>query len=301
MYCLTVCTGGDTAPVFLQHKSLMILQPREWLLRSAVLFLKGKLAACFLNECLLGHWAWWHALTKLSLNERQRGHTMVQHDRGGTRLSPKLQACACNWGPRAELWHLGSCLEFISVQSLSRVQLFVTPWTAAHQASLSITNFPVQHQSCSNSCPSSQWCHPTISPSVIPFFSHLQSFPASESFLVSQFFTSGGQSIGDLASVSVLPMNIQDRFPLGWTGWISVQFKGLSRVFSNTHSSKASILRCSAFFIVQLSHPYTTTGKTIALTRQNFVGKVMFLFFNMLSRLVTAFLPKSKRLLISWL
>ena len=212
----------------------MILQPREWLLRSAVLFLKGKLAACFLNECLLGHWAWWHALTKLSLNERQRGHTVVQHDGGGTRLSPKLQACACNWGPRAELWHLGSCLEFISVQLLSRVPLFVIPWTAAHQASLSITNFPVQHQSCSNSCPSSQWCHPAISSSVIPFSSCPQSLPASGSFQMSQFFTSDSQSIGVSASASVHPMNTQDWSPLEWTGWISLQSKGLSRVFSNT-------------------------------------------------------------------
>ena len=84
----------------------------------------------------------------------------------------------------------------------------------------------------SNSCPSSLWCHPTISFSVVPFSSHLQSFPASGSFQMSQFFTSGGQSIG--VSASVLPMNIQDWFPLGWTGWISLQSRGLSRVFSNT-------------------------------------------------------------------
>ena len=86
----------------------------------------------------------------------------------------------------------------------------------------------------SNSCPLSQWCHPTISSSVVPFSSHLQSFPASGSFQMSQFFTSGGQSIGTLASTSVLPMNTQDWSPLGWTGWISLQSKGLSRVFSNT-------------------------------------------------------------------
>ena len=85
----------------------------------------------------------------------------------------------------------------------------------------------------SNSCPLSRWCHPTISSSVVPFFSHLQSFPASRSFPVSQFFTSGGQSFGVSASASVLPMNIQDWSPLGWTGWISLQSKGLSRVFSN--------------------------------------------------------------------
>ena len=95
---------------------------------------------------------------------------------------------------------------------------------------------------CSNSCPSSWWCHPTISPSVVPFSSHLQSFPASGSFQRSQFFTSGGWSIGVSASPSVLSMNIQDWFPLGWTGWISSQSKGLSRVFSNTTSGDFSFL-----------------------------------------------------------
>ena len=87
---------------------------------------------------------------------------------------------------------------------------------------------------CSNSCPLSRWCHSTISSSVIPFSFCLQSFPVSGSFPMSQFFTSGGQSIGVSASTSVLPMNIQDWFPLGWTGWISLQSKGLSRVFFNT-------------------------------------------------------------------
>ena len=114
----------------------------------------------------------------------------------------------------------------------------------------------------SNLCPSSRWFHPIISSSVLPFSSRLQSFSTSGSFPMSQFFASGGQSIG----VSVkLPMNIQDWFPLGLTGWISLQSKRLSRVFSNT--SSASILQRSAVFIVQLSHPYMTTGKTIALTR----------------------------------
>ena len=90
----------------------------------------------------------------------------------------------------------------------------------------------------SNSCPLSQWCHPTILSSVIPFSSCLQSFPASGSFPMRQLFTSGGQSIGVSASTSVLPMNFQDWCPLGWTGWISLQFKGLSRVFSNTTVQK---------------------------------------------------------------
>ena len=103
------------------------------------------------------------------------------------------------------------------------------------------------HGAYSNSCPSCQWCHPTISTPVIPFSSHLQSFPALGSFPVSWFFASGGQSIGASASASVLPMNIQDWFPLGWTGWISSQSTGLSRVFSNTMVQKHQ------FFSAQLS------------------------------------------------
>ena len=134
-----------------------------------------------------------------------------------------------------------------------------------------------------------------------PLLLHLQSFPASGSFPMSQFSASGGQSNGASASASVLPMNIQDWFPLGWTGWISSQSKGLSKSLLQHHSSKASILQHSAFFIVQLLHPYMTTGKTISWTRRTFVGKVMSLLFNMLSRLIKAFLPRSKRLLISWL
>ena len=112
---------------------------------------------------------------------------------------------------------------------------------------------------------------------------------------MSQVFTSGGQSIGASASPSVLPMNIQDWFPLGWTGWISLQSKGLSRVLQH-HSSKASILRRSAFLMVQLSYPYMTTGKSIALTRRTFVGKAMSLLFSMLSRLVITFFPRSNSL-----
>ena len=156
-------------------------------------------------------------------------------------------------------------------------------------------------RACSNSSSPNQWCHPTISTSVVLFSSCLQSFPASGSFSMSQFFASDGQSIGALTSASDLPMNIQDWFPLELNGWISLLSKGLSRVFSKHHSSKALILRCSASPIVQLSHPYVTTGKTVALTRWAFIGKVMSLFFNMLSSLVVAFLPMSKRLLISWL
>ena len=93
-------------------------------------------------------------------------------------------------------------------------------------------------EACSNSCPSSWWCHPTISLSIVPFSSWLQSFPASGSFLMGQLFASGGQSIGASAPASVLQMNIQDWFPLGWTGWISLQSKRLSRVFSKTTVQK---------------------------------------------------------------
>ena len=147
-----------------------------------------------------------------------------------------------------------------------------------------------------NSCPLSRWCHPAISSSVMPFSSCLQSFPASGSFPMSQLFAWGGQSIGVSASKSVLPMNAQDWSPLGWTGSVSLQSKGLTRIFSNTTVQKHQ------FFNTQLSsHPYMSTGKTIALTRWNFVGKVMSLFLNTQSRLVINFLPRSKCLLISWL
>ena len=130
-----------------------------------------------------------------------------------------------------------------SLQSLSRVWLFATPWIAASQASLSSPT-PGVHW---DSCPSSQWCHPAISSSVVPFSSCPQSFPASESFPMNQLLESGGQSIGVSVSISVLPMNTQDWFPLGWTGWISLQSKGLSKVFSNTTVQKHQ------FFGAQLS------------------------------------------------
>ena len=143
-----------------------------------------------------------------------------------------------------------------------------------------------------NSCPSSRWCHPTISSSVIPFSSRLQSFPASGSFPVSQFFASGCQSIGVSASASVLPMNIQNWFPLGRTGWISFQSKGLSRVFN-------SIVQKHQCFGAQLSlwsisHIHTwLLEKNIALTIQTFARKVISLLFNVLSKFVIVFLPKS--------
>ena len=125
-------------------------------------------------------------------------------------------------------------LRFVLLFSCSVVLESVIPWTAAHQLPCPSPT----PGACSNSCPLSQWCHPIIASSVIPSSSRLQSFPASVSFSMSPFFTSGGQSIGVSGSASVLPMNIQDWFPLGLTGWISLQSKGLSRVFSNTAVQK---------------------------------------------------------------
>ena len=132
-------------------------------------------------------------------------------------------------------------IQFTSVQLLSHVWLFVTPWTAACPS-------PTPRV-YSNSCPLCWWCHPTSSSSVIPFSSFLQSFSASGAFQMNQFFTSGGQSSGASASASasVLPMNIQGWFPLGWTGWISLLSKRLSRIFSNT------TVRKHQFFRAQLS------------------------------------------------
>ena len=148
-----------------------------------------------------------------------------------------------------------------------------------------------------NSCPLSWWCHPTISSSVDPFSSCPQSFLASGSFQMSQFFASGGQSIGVSALASFLPKKSQSWSPSEWTGWISLQFKGLSTVFSKTTAQKHQ------FFGAQLasqsnSHTHLTTEKTVALTRWTFVDKVLSLLFNVLSRLVITFLPRSKCLLI---
>ena len=136
----------------------------------------------------------------------------------------------------------------------------------------------------SDSYPSSRWYHPAISSSVVPFSSCPQSLPASESFPMSQLVTWGGQSTGVSALASFLPKKSQDWSPSEWTGWISLQSKGLLRLLQH-HSSKVSIHLRSAFFMVQLSHPYVTTRKTIALTRRTFADKVTSLLFNMLSRL----------------
>ena len=155
-----------------------------------------------------------------------------------------------------------SALCISSVQSLSRIWLFAT-----HEPQHTTPPCPSPTPGVySKSCPLSWWCHPTISSSVIPFSSCLQSFPASGSFQMSHLFSSGGQSVGVLASTSVLPMNTQDWSPLGWTGWISSQSKGLSRVLQH-HSSKASILWCSTYFIVQFSHQYMTEKPSLWLYR----------------------------------
>ena len=146
----------------------------------------------------------------------------------------------------------------------------------------SIPGFPVYYQLLELAqTHMSQWCHPTISPSVVPFSCCLQSFPASGSFFKESVLHIRCQSIGVSASASVLPMNIQDRFPLGLTGLISLQSKELSRVFYN-HNLKASILYHSSFFMVQLSPLYMTTGKIITLTIQTFVSKVISLLFKTL-------------------
>ena len=175
-------------------------------------------------------------------------------------------------------------LQIRSDQSLSRVRLFATPWITAHQASLSITNSQssLKLMSIESVMPSSHLilhCPLLLLPSIFPSFA------------------SGGQSIGASASTSVLPMNTQDWSLLGWTRWTSLQSKGLSRVFSNTTVQKHQ------FFGAQLAVQNLTSvhdyWKTIALTRWTFVDKVMSLRFNMLSRLVVTFLPRSKCLLIS--
>ena len=191
-------------------------------------------------------------------------------------------------------WKMFTYIELVQF-SHSVVSNYATPWTAACQASLSITysRSLIKLMSIKSVMPSNHLilCHPLfLLPSIFP---RIRVF-SNESVLPIRW------SMGVSATASILPINIQDWFSLGWTGWISLHSKGLSSLLQY-HSSKASILLHSAFFIVQLSHPYMTTGKTIALTIWTFDGKVMSLPFNMLSRLLITFLPRSKRLLISWL
>ena len=169
----------------------------------------------------------------------------------------------------------------VVVQSPSCVWLFATPRIATRQASLSST-IP---QSLTSSCSLHQWCHPAISSSDALFSFCPQSFPASGTFPKNRLFASDDQNTG--SSASVFPVNIQSWSPLRLTGLISLLSKGLSgRSLLQHHSSKASILWCSAFFTVQHSQPYATTGKTIALTIRAFVGRAMSLLFKTLSRFV---------------
>ena len=187
-------------------------------------------------------------------------------------------------------------VQFSSVQLLSRVWLSETPRTAARQASLSITNSwsPPKPMSIESVMPSNHLilCRPLfLLPSIFPsirVFSNESALPIRWPKYCSFSFISSSNKHPGLIS-----------FRMDWLDPLTVQ--GTLKSLLQHHSSKASILQCSAFFVVQLSHPYVTTGKTIALTRRTFVGKIMSLLFNMLSRLVITFLPRSKPLLISWL
>ena len=184
-----------------------------------------------------------------------------------------------------------------SVQSLSHVELFATPWTTAHQASLSITNSRSLPKltSIESMMPSNHLilCHPLL---LLPSI-----FPSIRVFSSELTLRIGWPKYWSI-SCNISPSNKYPGlicFSVDWLDLLAVQ--GILKSLLQHHSSKSSILWPSAFFIVQLSHPYMTTGKTIALTRWTFVGKVMSLLFTMLSRLVITFLPRSKRLLISWL
>ena len=184
--------------------------------------------------------------------------------------------------------------QFSPVQSLSRVRLFATPWTSARQASLSITNFPDKP----NPCPLRPWCHPTISSSVISslpsIFTSIRVF-RNESALRIRWpkYWSFSFNISPNEHTGLIS------FRMDWLDLLAVQ--ATLKSLLQHHSSKASILQLSACFMVQLLLPYMTTGKTTALSRWTFVGKVMSLLFNMLFRLVITILPRSKHLLISWL
>ena len=186
--------------------------------------------------------------------------------------------------------------QFSSVQSLGHVQLFATPWTVARQASLSITNSQslLELMSIESVMPSSHLilCRPLLPPSVFP---SIRVF-SNESVLHIRWSKYWSLSFS-ISTSNEYPGLIS--FRMDWLDLLAVQ--GTLKSLLQHHRSKASILRLSAFFIIQLSRPYMTTGKTIALTRQTFVSKVLSLLFNMLSRLVITFFPRSKHLLISWM
>ena len=188
-------------------------------------------------------------------------------------------------------------MNICSVQLLSSVRLFVTPWAAAHQASLSITNSQslLKLMSVELVMPSSHLilsCPLLLLPSIFPNISVISNEPALH-IRCPKYWS---------FSFSIIPSNEHlglISFRMDWLDLLAVQETHKSLL--QQHSSKASILRCSAFFTVQLSHPYMTTRKPIPLTRQTFVGKVITLLFNMPSRFVITFLPRNKGLLISWL
>ena len=187
---------------------------------------------------------------------------------------------------------------FSSVQ-LSRLFIPNTLWLCGQQHARPPCPSPTPRV-YSKTCPLSQWCHPTISSSVVPFSSCLQSFPASGSFRMSQLHIRWPKYWSFSFNISLSDEHSElISFRMARVDLLAVQ--GILKSLLQYHSSKASILWNSPFFIVQLSHPYLTTGKTRALTRWTFAGKVMSQLFNMLSRLVITFLPRSKRLLISWL
>ena len=186
-------------------------------------------------------------------------------------------------------------IQFSSVQLLSHVRLFATPWNAARQASLSITWSPPKPTSIESMMPSNHLilCRPLL---LLPsIFSSIRVFSNESAHRIR--WPKHWSFSFNISPSSEHPGLIS--FRMDWLDLLAVQ--GTLKSLLQHHSSKASILRCSALFIVQLSHPYMTSGKTIALTRRTFVGKVMSVLFNMLSRLVITFLPRSKRLLISLL
>ena len=184
---------------------------------------KGQLSLCATTTEPMCHNCWNPCTLEPMLHNKRSHHDAhVPQEK-----SPHLTATRKN--PHAAKTHHILIIIIIISSAAQSCPTFCDPMDC------SMPGFPVSisPRVCPSSCPLSRWCHSTISSSVIPFSSHPQSFPATGSFEMSQFFVSGGQSIGVSASTSVLPVNIQDRFPLAWTGWISLQFKGLSGVFSN--------------------------------------------------------------------
>ena len=193
------------------------------------------------------------------------------------------------WDPR--IFRISSSVQF----SRSFVSDSLQPHTAASQASLFFTN----SGACSNSCSLNWWCYPTISYSDVPFSSRLQSFPTTGTFPVSQFFTPVGQSIGVSASASILPMNIQDWFLLGLTSGFPCSPRDSQESYPTPQFKR--VKSSAPSFLYSLTFTAIPEYWKKPLTRQTFVGKVMSLLFNMLSRLVIAFRPRSKHLLISWM